>query len=85
MRMCGPREGGQGIRTPHEKSQKYRVSKEYLSGFPEKHKATKPASMLSHHQHASETPFQLHFNGVSLAGRWWPAYSGIWILPPLIN
>ena len=20
-----------------------------------------------------------------LAGRWWPAYSGIWIIPPLIN
>ena len=24
-------------------------------------------------------------NGVSLVGRWWPAYSGIWILSPLIN
>ena len=30
-------------------------------------------SMLSHHQHASETPF----NGVSLVGRWWPNFSGI--------
>ena len=37
--------------------------------------------MLGHHGHASETPF----NGVSLAGRWWAAYSCIWILPPLIN
>ena len=36
--------------------------------------------MLAHHWHASETPF----NGVLLAGRCWPAYSGIWILPPLI-
>ena len=32
--------------------------------------------MLGHHRPASETPF----NGVSLAGRWWPAFSGIWIL-----
>ena len=37
--------------------------------------------MLGHHRHASETPF----NGVSLAGRRWPAYSGTWILPPLIK
>ena len=37
--------------------------------------------MLGHHQPASETPC-----GVSLAGRWWPAYCGIWILSsPLIN
>ena len=26
-----------------------------------------------------------HLNGVSLAGRWWPAHSGICILPPLIK
>ena len=26
-----------------------------------------------------------HFNGVSLAGRWWPAFSGVWILSPLIK
>ena len=31
------------------------------------------------------TPAKRHLNGVSLAGRWWPAYSGIWISPPLIN
>ena len=31
------------------------------------------------------TPAKCHLNGVLLAGRWWPAYSGIWILPPLIN
>ena len=37
--------------------------------------------MLGHHRPASETPC-----GVSLAGRWWPAYCGIWILSsPLIN
>ena len=36
---------------------------------------------MDHHQSASETPF----NGVSLAGRWWPAFSAIWILFPLIK
>ena len=36
-------------------------------------------STLGHHRHASETPFK----GVSLAGRWWPAFSDIWILSPL--
>ena len=33
----------------------------------------------------TSTPANRHLNGVSLAGRWWPAYSGIWILPLLIN
>ena len=37
--------------------------------------------MLGHHRPAIER----HLNGVSLAGRWWPADSGIWILPPLIK
>ena len=37
--------------------------------------------MLGHRRHASKR----HLNGVSLACRWWPAYSGIWILPPLIK
>ena len=40
-------------------------------------------SMLGHHRHASETPFK--FNGVSLAGRWWPAFISVWIISPLIN
>ena len=31
--------GGQGVRTP----EKYRVSYQYWSGFPENHKTTKPA------------------------------------------
>ena len=38
--------GGQGVRTPPEKSQKYRVSKQYWSGSPVKlqsYQATKPA------------------------------------------
>ena len=29
------------------------------------------------------TPANRHLNGFSLAGQQWPAYSGIWILPPL--
>ena len=33
-------------------------------------------SMLDHYRHTV---------GVSLADRWWPAYSGIWILSPLNN
>ena len=36
-------------------------------------------STLGHHRHASETPLK----GVSLAGRWLPAFSDIWILSPL--
>ena len=36
-------EGGQGVRTPSEKSQKYRVSSQYWSGSTENHKAIKPA------------------------------------------
>ena len=35
-------------------------------------------STLGHHRHASETPLK----GFSLAGRWWPALSDIWILSP---
>ena len=38
-------------------------------------------SMLCHRQHTAKR----HLNGVSLAGRCWPAYSGIFILPFLIN
>ena len=33
-------------------------------------------SMLGHHRPAGETPF----NGVLLAGQWWPFYRIIWIL-----
>ena len=31
------------------------------------------------------TPVKRHLNGVLLAGRWWPANSGILILPPIIK
>ena len=46
------------------------------------HKATKPAFNVGPF---SGTPAKRHLNGDLLVGRWWPAYSGIWILPPLIN
>ena len=68
-------EGGQGVRTTPspEKSQTLTVSKQYWSESPENHKATKPAFNVE------------HLNGVWLAGQWWPAYSGILILSPLIK
>ena len=66
---------------PPWKITKHRVFKQYMSGSAEKSQLRSQHSMLGIHWHASETPF----NGVSLAGRWWPAYSGTWILPPLIN
>ena len=53
----------------------------YRSGSPEKSQLPSQHSKLGHYRHASETPF----NGVLLEGRWWLAYSGTWILPPLIN
>ena len=55
-------EGGLGVRI--------QIQIPWKSQLPSQH------SMLSHHRHASETPF----NGDSLAGRWWSAYSGTWIL-----
>ena len=33
----------------------------------------------------SGTPAKRHLYGVSLACQWWPAYSGVWILTPIIN
>ena len=71
---------GSGTPSP-EKSQKYRVSLQYWSGSPKQKKATKPAFNVG----PSSACQQSQFNGVSLAGRCWPIYSGIWILYPLIN
>ena len=51
---------------------------------PDPLKITKPLS-----QHPcwaiTRTPAKRHLNGVSLAGRLWPAYSGIWVLFLLID
>ena len=69
----------QGIWTPPPLLKNHKnigFPKQYWSGSPEQsqsYKCTKPA-------------FNVGPCGVSLAGRWWPAYCGIWILSsPLIN
>ena len=72
---CEDLEGGQGLQNPPWKITEIKGVLAILVQIP--WKITKPPSqhsMLGHHQHASETPF-----------KWWPAYSGIWILSPLIN
>ena len=92
--FADPEVGGQGSRpTPPLRNHKG-------MGFLSKngpdplsnHKGTKTAFNVGHHRPASETPFKWRFaggpmmNGVSLAGRWCPAFSVISILsPPLIN
>ena len=72
------RGGGQGVQTPPEKSQKYRFSEQYWSRTLEKSQRYQASiqfwaiiSMLA----------KRHLNGVSLAGRWWPAYTGICLDP----
>ena len=45
------------------------------------HKVTKPALKLA----IIGMTAKRHLNGVSLAGRCWSAYSGIWIVSPFIN
>ena len=73
---------GQGVWTPLLKNHK---NIGFLSNIgPDPIKITKlPSqhSILGHHG----SPVKHHLNGVSLGGRLWPAYSGIWILPPLIS
>ena len=63
------RGGGQGVRTPSGKIQKYRVPLQYWSGSPENHKATNPAFNVSHHRPASETPLKWRFAGGPLMTR----------------
>ena len=77
----GRRGWGQGVRTPPppEKSQKYWVSLQYWSGSPEKQQSYQSSIQC---WDSICPPAKRHFNGVSLAGRWWPMYSGIWILYP---
>ena len=71
--------GGTGGLDPPEKSQKYRVSLQYWSRSPEKSQSYQ----ASIQRWASIClPMKRHFNGVSLAGGWWPIYSCIWILYP---
>ena len=57
--------GGQGVQTPPEKSQKYRVSSQYWSGSPEKSQSYQ----ANIHCWAIIAPqAKRHFNGVLLAG-----------------
>ena len=78
---CTDPEWGHWVQTPPPlppwKVINYRVSKQNWSGFPEK-------SLLPSQQCPAiiGTLVKHHFNGVSLEGWWWPAYSGIWILSP---
>ena len=74
--------GGQGVQTPPEKSQNIG----FLSNF-----FLDPLKKSQRYQANIQCwviismPAKRHLNGVSLTGRCWPAYSGIWIFPPLIN
>ena len=65
--------GWQGVRPP-EKSQKYRFS----------WNSRKFSKLWSQHSMWTIicTPAKRHLNGVSLAGRHWSAFSGIWIRSP---
>ena len=73
--MRGSRGGGgdRGL-DPPGKSQKYLVSWQYWSGSSKNYKATKSASIEC--WAIIGLPGKHHLNGVSLVGRWWPAYSG---------
>ena len=67
--------GGQGVRTPLENHKKIGFLRSTGLDPFKNHKATKSAFNVG--------PSSV--NGVLLAGRWWPAYSGNLILPPLIK
>ena len=64
--MCGSRGGGAGGPDPPEKSQKYRVSKQYWSGSPEKLQGYKASIQCWVN---INTPAKRHLYGVLLAGR----------------
>ena len=67
---------------PPLKSQKYRVSLQYWYGSPEKSQSKLARIQCSF---IIGSPAKRHLNGISLEGRWWPAYSVIWIIPLLIK
>ena len=76
---CGCR-GGTGCPNPPPppKNYKNRVSLQYWSGSIEKSPSHKTRIQC---WAIIGTPPKRNLNGVSVAGRWWPAYIGIWILP----
>ena len=68
-------EGGTGGQTPPEKSQKYRVSKQIWFGSSEKSQSYQASIQC---RVIICLPGKHYLNGVSLAGRWWLAFSCIW-------
>ena len=84
--MGESRGGGQGVRTPTPslKNPKYIGFLSNTSLYPlENHNATKPYIIQG--WATINPPVKRHVNGITLAGRWWSAFSGTWILYPLIN
>ena len=73
--------GDRGVRTPPppEKPQNIGFLGNTGPGPLKNHKAAKPAFNVG------PSSARLRNNGVSLAGRLWPAFSAIWILFPLIK
>ena len=59
--------------------------KGFLDPLKITHKAAKQTFTNIQCRDIISTPAQPHFKGVSLAGRCWPAYNGILILPALIK
>ena len=57
---------GEGGLVPPEESQNIGFSSDTGMDPQKNHKATKQHSMLGHHRHASETPFNLRFAGGSM-------------------
>ena len=79
--MCGSRGGTGPDPLPPWKSQKYSFFSN-TGPVPLKiGKLRSQHSILGHNRHRHLS----HLNGVSLAGRWWPAKSCIWIIPPTIK
>ena len=64
---------------PLKNHKKYWVSLQCWSGSPEKSQSYQSSIQC---WDSICPPAKRNFNGVSLADRWWPIYSGIWILYP---
>ena len=68
LSWADPERGTEGP-DPLEKSQKFRVSKQYWSRYPEKSPRQSQHSMLGHYRPASETPFKWRFAGGPMMAR----------------
>ena len=83
---CADPEGGAGgpdsPPPPLKNKKRYRLSKQYWAGSPEKSQSYKASIQC---WAAIGPPAKRHLNGVSLAGRWCPTFSAIWILFPFIK